>query len=105
MKKCIACILLVVFSITILGAADYEPYRIDEFPEWSVKLRRAETLMFGSLPITIGVTGLAYSTAQLLGAAKFSQDPFVDTMTVIGIAGGLSLVIAVADYIIGEMQE
>ena len=31
----------------VIEKYDYEPYGINEFPEWSVKLRRGESLFFG----------------------------------------------------------
>jgi hypothetical protein len=99
-------LLLLIMMVILMHPlfADYEPYRADEFPQWSIKLRRAETLLFGSLPITVGVTSLAYSTAQLMGAPQLHSDPLRESLAVIGIAGALSLAVVLADYIIGEMQ-
>lgn len=90
------------FSATTPTA--YEPYGIEEFPTWSLKLRRGETLFFGSLPITLAFTGLSYSLAQGLGAGSFSSDPFKESLSVFGIAAGLSLIIAITDFILGEIQ-
>lgn len=87
------------------GTTRYEPYDINEFPAWSLKLRRGETLLFGSLPITLSVTGLSYSVALGLGVPKFSNDPFKESLAVFGIAAGLSLIIAITDYILGEMEK
>ena len=103
MKRILLLLLIFLVSLPPLFA-EYEPYRLDAFPQWSIKLRRAETLLFGSLPITVGVTGLAYGTAQLLGADKLHTDPLRESLAVIGIAGALSLAVVIADYIIGEMQ-
>ncbi|MDD3822757.1 MAG: hypothetical protein WCY74_00530 [Sphaerochaetaceae bacterium] len=104
MKRYIALLLLVLLVLQPVFA-DYVPYAPDEFPQWSIKLRRAETLAFGALPITLGLTGLTYATARGLGAGTFSDDPFTDSLAVIGIAGALAIVVALADYIIGEMQD
>ena len=104
MKRGISIMLLVLFLIHPVFSNDYTPYSVDEFPQWSITLRRAETLMFGSLPITLGVTSLTYSVAQTFGASQFSTDPLRDSLTVLGIAGALSIAVALADYIIGEMQ-
>lgn len=104
MKKIVAIILLLVLCASPL-VADYVPYSPDEFPQWSIKLRRAETLLFGALPITLGMTSLSYAAALSLGAAPLYDDTFKDTMAVIGIAGTLALVVAIADFIIGEMQD
>jgi hypothetical protein len=97
-------VLIVLFVLSPVMSADYEPYHIDEFPQWSIKLRRAETLFFGSLPITLGVTGLAYSAVQLASQNTWFSEPVQDSLTVLSIAGILSLGIALADYIVGEMQ-
>ncbi len=104
MRRYITIIILVVFCLQPL-MADYTPYSQDEFPQWSITLRRAETLLFGSLPITLGVTSLSYAAALSLGASPFYSDPSKNTLALIGIAGGLSLLVAITDYILGEMQK
>lgn len=104
MKRIVAIVLLLVLCVSPL-VAEYVPYTQDEFPQWSIKLRRAETLMFGALPITLGVTSLSYAAALSFGASRMYDDTFKDSMAVIGIAGTLALVVAIADYIIGEMQD
>ena len=104
MRRIVAIVMLLILCTSPL-VADYVPYSADEFPQWSIKLRRAETLLFGALPITLGMTSLSYAAALSLGASPFYDDTFKDTMAVIGIAGTLALVVAIADYIIGEMQE
>lgn len=103
MKKIVVIVLLLLLCLHPL-TADYVPYSEDEFPAWSIKLRRAETLLFGSLPITVPVATLGYSLAVSLGAPRFSADPFYDSLSVFGVAAVLSLGIAIADYIIGEMS-
>jgi hypothetical protein len=62
-------------------------------------------LFFGSLPITLSFTGLSYSLAQGLGSGTFSNDPFQESIAIFGIAAGLSLIIALTDYILGEMEK
>jgi len=104
LKKSVAIIVLVILCLQPL-IANYTPYSPDEFPQWSLKLRRAETLLFGSLPITIGVTSLSYAAALSFGATPFSSDVNKETLAIIGIASALSLAVALADYIIGEMQK
>ncbi len=79
------------FSLTL---TDYEPYKQDEFPQWSLDLRRAETLFFGGLPIAYPLTSLAFSLAGK------QQDFF----TTIGIACVVSFVITVVDYILGVVS-
>ena len=104
MRRTIAIVVLVVLCLQPL-LADYTPYSQDEFPQWSLKLRRAETLLFGSLPITLGMTSISYAVAISLGAPPFTSDPTKNTLAIIGVAGGLSLLVALADYILGEMQK
>lgn len=105
MKKGLLLMLLFIFCLQPVFATDYTPYSVDEFPQWSIKLRRAETLMFGSLPITFGFTTLSYSLARSFGASQIHDDPFRETVTLLGVAGTLSIVVALADFIIGEMQD
>jgi hypothetical protein len=115
MIRLIALMLLAAFSIQSLGAAtvsdaatklpEYEPYAEDEFPIWSGKLRRAESLFFGSFPITLPVVVLAYNLAVNLGASPVEEDPGLKTALVqFGIAAGVSFSIALTDFIIGEIQ-
>lgn len=98
-------ILCMQIGFTATDSTLYEPYAPEEFPEWSFKLRRGETLLFGSLPITLSLTGLSYSVALGLGAQKFSNDPFTESLVVFGIATGLSLIIAITDFILGELEK
>ncbi|MFA7671788.1 MAG: hypothetical protein WCY53_05985 [Sphaerochaetaceae bacterium] len=102
MQKGIIIIVLLIFSSQLIFA--YEPYKIDEFPQWSVKLRRAETIAFGSLPITVAFVGLGYSAARSFGAPPFYNDPLKDSLAVIGIASIFALGIALADFIINEVR-
>jgi hypothetical protein len=83
----------------------YVPYDANEFPLWSIKLRRAETLAFGSLPITFALVNLSYGAATSLGAPSISNDGMRESLTLLAVAGTLSIVVAIADYIIGEMQD
>lgn len=105
MKRVIALLLVVVFSLQMVAAADYEPYRTDEFPQWSIKLRRAETLFFGAIPLTLGATGIAYSMARSFGADPIHPEPNKETLAILGIAGGVALLIALTDFIIGEVKK
>jgi hypothetical protein len=83
----------------------YEPYTEEEFPLWTYKIRRAETLFFGSLAITLPVASLAYSVA--VNYLSFSAaDSDIDAFLLkLGIAASLSASISLADYVIGEVQE
>ncbi len=109
MKRIIAVIVLMALCVSLLTAAPslttvtgYEPYAQEEFPRWSMLLRRGETIFFGSFPITLSLASLGYSTALALGANPISPSPAVETVSLFSIAAALSLVIAVTDYILGE---
>lgn len=109
MKKTLALMMLLLFCLSLVPLSSaslptYEPYQEDEFPLWSYKLRRAEILFFGSFVLTMGVASLTYSLAVNAGWAPPAKDDLTALLIQAGIAGGLSLGIAVADYIIGEVE-
>ncbi|AEC01678.1 hypothetical protein [Parasphaerochaeta coccoides] len=113
MKKPILVLVLLclagAFILQPLAAADavkdYEPYQKDEFPIWSGKVRRAEIIFFGSMPITLTATMLGYNLAvNQFGAAHITPDSR-RMLTQVGIAAGISLGIVLVDFILGEMQE
>ena len=80
-----------VFSLTM---TEYEPYTKEEFPKWSLDLRRAETIFFGGIPIAYPLTSVAFSIA--------GQDP--EFLTTLGIACAVSAVITLVDYILGVVS-
>lgn len=96
---------LLMLSSPLFAAAEltYEPYGEDEFPIWTMKLRRAESLFFGSLvltfPISMAVWGLLEGSG--LVSASSPLEAFGWQML---MASGLSLGISTADWIIGEVQ-
>lgn len=100
MKRFIAIVLvlclmgLVAFPAFSAGL-EYEPYQKTEFPKWSLDLRRAECLFFGGLPIAFPVSALALNL--------FNKD--VSFGKTLGIACGITAVIALVDYIIGVVNE
>jgi hypothetical protein len=79
------------FSLTL---TDYEPYSKEEFPKWSLDLRRAESLFFGGIPIAFPLTSAALSLA--------GQEP--EFLTTFGIACAVSAAITLIDYIIGVVS-
>ena len=97
MKRAIIFILIFVLLFGIcmpalsLTLTDYEPYTKDEFPKWSLDLRRAESLFFGGIPIAFPLTSAAFAIA--------GQDP--EFLTTLGVACAVSAVITLVDYIIG----
>ena len=57
MKKFIALLLLITFSVCLFANTTPEPYGDDEFPDWANYLRRYEVITIGTLPFaTLSVT-------------------------------------------------
>lgn len=96
-KKLICVILLISisFSLFALDFTNAKPYTDDEFPELVLDLRRAEIIFFGGIPLAYPIVNLAMSS---LG----QETDFAKTMA---IACSVSAVIAVADYVIGLIQD
>jgi hypothetical protein len=91
------------------------PYELNEFPGWSLKLRRGEIIAFGTLPITFLVTFFAYDIIRFgvhgwdTEYSPFSNSivkdySFEEKVGLVTAACSLSVVIAVIDYWIGEVQ-
>lgn len=110
--RLVALILLMAIATQGLCAAttgtklpDYEPYTAEEFPIWSGKLRRAESLFFGSFPLALPLVVLAYNLAVNLGAPPVEENAGIKTALVqLGAAAGVSFTIALTDFIIGEVR-
>lgn len=107
MKKAISLLLAVLLLLSPLAADpieyEYEPYEKEEFPIWSLELRRAESIFFGSLVLTFPVAMGIYSLASTLGMPTPSED-YQQVLQQALIAGGLSLIIAGTDWIIGRVS-
>lgn len=104
-EKLIAFFLVIAIVLSPLSAEaklSYEPYGEDEFPIWTMKLRRAESLFFGSLVITLPLSVLAWNLME--NAGWVSADGIQEVGWQMLIAGGLSLSISAADWIIGEVS-
>ncbi len=109
MKRLVPILLagVLLFSCATTGTASKEssadpvPYEKDEFPPGLVKLRRGEVLFFGSLPLFYMFTSLGYDS--------FVRNPPADTNDVLyqkmTISLSLSGVLAVADFIVGEVEK
>lgn len=80
----------------------YEPYGEEEFPIWTMKLRRAESLFFGSMVITLPVAAIAWGLMESAGWVQ--ADGIQEFGFQMLMASGLSLGIAGADWIIGEVR-
>jgi hypothetical protein len=92
-------ILLILFPLSATTPVEYEK---DEFPQWSLHLRRAETLFFGSLPITFAVCSLTYGLAKNLGAPSVTQTELGETLFLFSTSAALSLSISIIDYYLGK---
>lgn len=101
MKKTIVIIIMVCFSALVcapifaLTLDNYEPYMNEEFPKWSLDLRRFECIFFGGIPIAFPLTALSMSLMN-------KETDFGKTLA---ISCGVTLVIAVIDYILGVINE
>ena len=107
LKKIIAFIMIISIVLTPLfseAELSYEPYGEDEFPIWTMKLRRAESLFFGSLVLTFPIAMLTWNILEHQDIVHTSQ-PIQAFGWQMLIAGSHSLTIATADWIIGEVSE
>ncbi|HAL18916.1 MAG TPA: hypothetical protein DCO86_04785 [Spirochaetaceae bacterium] len=98
--RIIACALLLsVFAMPAFSATklpDYEPYAEDEFPDWMKKLRRAEV-------ITLGATAMTYPIIGLF--TDFDDSQMEGFWLKFGVSAAAGALIALADYIIGEVHD
>lgn len=101
MKKVILFLLLFTMILSPI-MAEAEEYSVDEFPDWSLHLRRGETLFFGSLPITFALSSLTYGLAKNLGAPAIGTNEVGETVFLFSTAAALSLTIAIVDYYLGK---
>lgn len=107
MRKVFAWLLILCLLMPLPLASEslpsYTPYEMDEFPLWTYKIRRAETLFFGSLVITLPVSALLYRLALSTDLLPAEDDQLSQLLVQASIAASLSLGISVADYVIGEI--
>ncbi len=101
MKK-VVLILFILLILTPLFSNTPVEYSKDEFPQWSLHLRRGETLFFGSLPITFAFSSLTYTVAKTLGAPHVSQTALGETLFLFSTSAAISLTIAIIDYYLGK---
>ena len=106
MKKTIALILIfLILALPLMADPiqyEYEPYTEEEFPIWAHELRRAESIFFGSLAITFPLSMGAYALVTSLGVQGPSE-PYQQALIQLGVAAGVSLIIALTDWIIGAV--
>ena len=99
------CLFVLCTSIPLVAEPlkDYVPYESEEFPLWTYKVRRAETLFLGSLVITLPVAMLLYKFAQQTSVLSPPDSDLQSFLVQGSIAASLSLGITLADFIIGEV--
>ncbi|NLZ77813.1 MAG: hypothetical protein GX911_07590 [Spirochaetales bacterium] len=105
MKKAVAVlmILLILIPVNLFSEplAGYEPYEEGEFPLWTYRIRRAETIFFGSLVITFPLSILLHGVARSAGIIPPGSGEMNDLLAQAAIAGALSLGVSVADWVLG----
>ena len=108
MRKVIAVVLIILMAIPPVFSDpieyEYVPYEEDEFPIWSYELRRAESIFFGSLVITFPVAMGVYALGKQFGMPTPSET-YQEVLIEAGIAAGLSLAIALTDWLIGRFSD
>ena len=102
-------------------APDAQPYEPEEFPEWTLSLRRAEVVALGALPISLLTSRLLFGLVRFAGQSistgtigspwvpGLSQSPEAvlgrrENLQIIGGALWISVMVAVADYALGEFE-
>lgn len=99
-----------------------EPYAPDEFPQWTRDLRRGEIIALGSFPVVLLLTNVGYDVVRFgresleAGEWNYTYAPWFfgppdkppltedERIGVLLTAAGLSIGVAVVDYIIGRAR-
>jgi len=105
-RKIVAILILASIILSPLCAEaelSYKPYGEDEFPVWTMKLRRAETLFFGSTVLTFPIAAIIVNICQSQGYMQTDSDLGTFGYEA-AIASSLSAGIAFADWVIGEIK-
>jgi hypothetical protein len=98
---------------------EYEPYTQEEFPQWAHDLRRFETILIGSIPITFFFANIGFDTAAYVandydqnylplffGSSPEKDELRYDTrMDRLAVSLSLSAAIAFLDYFLGRVGE
>ncbi len=79
---------------------EYEPYTVMEFSSFAMDMRRAETIFFGSLPLTYMISSLAIGAVDALVSTDLPNAEIG-----LGVTLGFSLTIAIIDYVLGLDEE
>ena len=111
MKRIIAVLLLISLLCSLSAETithssfnyKYESYEEEEFPLWTIELRRAETIFFGSLVFTVPISSLALGLMSNQGIINFENNT-QSALVTLSSAAGLSLVVSAVDWILGKME-
>ncbi len=128
MNRCIAAICLTFFCLSAFCLPAFsadtesadpkepEPYAEEEFPDWMHTVRRFEIISLGTLPFTFLATFLVYDFVRYANSG-FNPDfalfgstnpvPYAtgEKVGVVVAACSVSILIALADYLIGKARE
>ncbi len=88
-------------GVDLLAVDSPEEYRADEFGQGLRSLRRGEIIFFGSVPITFILSGMGWQLSQAVAGDGYPFSDRQHTMNILLTAGGLSLTIAMIDFILG----
>ena len=84
-----------------VSGVSYELYSDEEFPAWMHKVRRAESLFIGSLPLTFGAVTLVANLFPVNTPGTPTPDDYLFRF---GISATVSLGIILIDFMLGELQ-
>ena len=121
MTKCGALFCLILLPVVCQAAEEAPlPYEVDEFPEWLVKLRRAEVIMVGAFPFCLFLSFEVYDIFRFLShlgdenRTAYAPWPFrapdaisyIDSENVGLLAAAIatSVVFAAVDFIVGQVR-
>lgn len=113
-NKLISLIILISLCSTLLIAQEQNdvvvPYKLEEFPQWSLDLRRAEIITVGSFPLSFMLTALAYDFVQMAstgfdGSVSFGSSRDQDDIEkLLIISGSVALTVGLTDFIIHQVK-
>jgi hypothetical protein len=127
-RRPISLLVLVLFALSLAPAAaaqdngtEPEPYSPDEFPGWARDLRRGEIIALGSFPVVLLLSNIGYDLVRFgveswrAGEWNYTYAPWFfgppdkppltedERIGVIATAAGISVGVALLDFVIGRM--
>jgi hypothetical protein len=112
-KRFISMLLIISLCSSLMYSQEEEiaiPYKPDEFPQWTVDLRRAEIVTIGSFPLSFMLTALIYDLSKSAASGFDPTVPFGssrsqdDIRNMLIISGSVSLAIGLTDFIIHQVK-